>query len=76
MRGFIAWGDQVTRNDEMPNALWIWDVQQLSLFALLLQLAPIRGNERAGDGGGRDLEKGAGIGEMNPRTKPRSLASS
>lgn len=31
-----------TRNDNMPTALWIWEVQKLRLSALLLQESPIR----------------------------------
>ena len=32
----------LSRADDLPNALFIWDARQLSLFALCLQLAPIR----------------------------------
>ena len=31
-----------TKNDNMPNVLWIWDVTKLCLAVLLLQLNPIR----------------------------------
>lgn len=31
-----------TKNDNMPNAVWIWDVFQLRLAVLLLQLNPVR----------------------------------
>ncbi|XP_046332030.2 WD repeat-containing protein WRAP73-like [Haliotis rufescens] len=31
-----------TKNDNMPNALWIWDVQKLTLSAVLVQAAPIK----------------------------------
>ena len=31
-----------TKNDNMPNAVWIWDVTKLRLAVLLLQLNPIR----------------------------------
>ncbi|KAL2916870.1 hypothetical protein HK105_203649 [Polyrhizophydium stewartii] len=32
----------VTRNDNMPNALWIWDLTDLHQKALILQVTPIR----------------------------------
>ncbi|KAK2493697.1 hypothetical protein MC885_010390, partial [Smutsia gigantea] len=32
----------VTRNDNVPNAVWIWDVRKLRLFAVLEQLHPVR----------------------------------
>ncbi|XP_034527005.1 WD repeat-containing protein WRAP73 isoform X4 [Ailuropoda melanoleuca] len=31
-----------TRNDSVPNAVWIWDVQKLRLFVVLEQLSPVR----------------------------------
>ncbi|XP_007943715.1 WD repeat-containing protein WRAP73 [Orycteropus afer afer] len=31
-----------TRNDNIPNAVWIWDVQKLRLFVVLEQLVPVR----------------------------------
>ena len=31
-----------TKNDNMPNAVWIWDAHQLRLAVLLLQLNPVR----------------------------------
>ncbi|XP_049631369.1 WD repeat-containing protein WRAP73 [Suncus etruscus] len=31
-----------TRNDNMPHAVWVWDVQKLRLLAVLEQLAPVR----------------------------------
>nr|XP_036855649.1 WD repeat-containing protein WRAP73 isoform X4 [Manis javanica] len=31
-----------TRNDNVPNAVWIWDVRKLRLFAVLEQLRPVR----------------------------------
>ncbi|EDO38446.1 predicted protein [Nematostella vectensis] len=31
-----------TKNDNMPNALWIWDMPNLTLAVLLLQAQPIR----------------------------------
>jgi hypothetical protein len=31
-----------TKNDNMPNVLWIWDVPKLKLAAILVQLSPIR----------------------------------
>ncbi len=31
-----------TRNDNMPNAVWIWDVAKLHLAVLLLQLGPVK----------------------------------
>ncbi|MBN3282428.1 WRP73 protein, partial [Polyodon spathula] len=32
----------VTKNDNMPNDLWIWDMQKLKLFVVLEQAAPVR----------------------------------
>ena len=32
----------VTKNDNMPNAVWIWDVARLCLAVLLLQVNPVR----------------------------------
>ncbi|XP_064642876.1 WD repeat-containing protein WRAP73-like [Lineus longissimus] len=31
-----------TRNDNMPHALWIWDVMRLNLVVVLIQVNPIR----------------------------------
>ncbi|XP_005404204.1 PREDICTED: WD repeat-containing protein WRAP73 isoform X2 [Chinchilla lanigera] len=31
-----------TRNDNVPNAVWVWDIQKLRLFVVLEQLAPVR----------------------------------
>ncbi len=31
-----------TKNDNMPNAVWIWDVTNLKLSVLLLQINPVR----------------------------------
>lgn len=31
-----------TRNDSVPNAVWVWDMQKLRLFVVLEQLAPVR----------------------------------
>ncbi|XP_037002847.2 WD repeat-containing protein WRAP73 isoform X3 [Artibeus jamaicensis] len=31
-----------TRNDNVPNAVWIWDVRKLRLFVVLEQLGPVR----------------------------------
>ena len=31
-----------TRNDNMPHTLWIWDIQKLSVCAVLVQSAPIK----------------------------------
>ncbi|XP_058575341.1 WD repeat-containing protein WRAP73 isoform X2 [Neofelis nebulosa] len=31
-----------TRSDSVPNAVWIWDIQKLRLFAVLEQLCPVR----------------------------------
>ncbi|KAB1268169.1 WD repeat-containing protein WRAP73 [Camelus dromedarius] len=31
-----------TRNDNIPNAVWVWDVQKLRLFAVLEQLSAVR----------------------------------
>uniref|UniRef100_A0A8D0BQ76 WD repeat containing, antisense to TP73 n=1 Tax=Salvator merianae TaxID=96440 RepID=A0A8D0BQ76_SALMN len=31
-----------TRNDNLPNALWIWDVQKMKLFAVLEQLCAVQ----------------------------------
>lgn len=44
--GSIAWspdGNYVaSRNDNMPNVLWIWDVSKLLLKTVLIQLQPIK----------------------------------
>lgn len=29
-------------SDNVPNAVWIWDIQKLRLFVVLEQLAPVR----------------------------------
>ncbi|XP_060057297.1 WD repeat-containing protein WRAP73 isoform X3 [Erinaceus europaeus] len=31
-----------TKNDNVPNAVWIWDVQKMRLFVVLEQLSPVR----------------------------------
>ncbi|KAM4871817.1 WD repeat-containing protein WRAP73 [Thomomys bottae] len=31
-----------TRNDNIPNAVWVWDIRRLRLFVVLEQLAPVR----------------------------------
>nr|XP_040143732.1 WD repeat-containing protein WRAP73 isoform X2 [Ictidomys tridecemlineatus] len=31
-----------TRNDNVPNTVWVWDIQKLRLFVVLEQLAPVR----------------------------------
>ncbi|KAM8790266.1 WD repeat-containing protein WRAP73 [Rhynchonycteris naso] len=31
-----------TRNDNVPNAVWIWDVRRLRLFVVLEHLSPVR----------------------------------
>ncbi|XP_062821694.1 WD repeat-containing protein WRAP73 isoform X2 [Anolis carolinensis] len=31
-----------TRNDKIPNAVWIWDVQKMKLFVILEQLCPVQ----------------------------------
>ncbi|XP_040843743.1 WD repeat-containing protein WRAP73 isoform X2 [Ochotona curzoniae] len=31
-----------TRNDNVPNAVWVWDIQKLRLFVVLEHLAPVR----------------------------------
>ncbi|XP_045714739.1 WD repeat-containing protein WRAP73 isoform X3 [Phyllostomus hastatus] len=31
-----------TRNDNVPNAVWVWDVRKLRLFVVLEQLGPVR----------------------------------
>jgi len=32
----------MTRNDNMPNTLWIWDTKQLRLVSVVNQLLPIK----------------------------------
>ncbi|XP_064611407.1 WD repeat-containing protein WRAP73-like isoform X1 [Liolophura sinensis] len=32
----------ISRNDNMPHTLWVWDVQRLSLAVVLVQAAPIK----------------------------------
>ncbi|XP_066547165.1 WD repeat-containing protein WRAP73 [Amia ocellicauda] len=31
-----------TKNDNMPNSVWLWDIQKLRLFVVLEQVAPVR----------------------------------
>ncbi|XP_029411706.1 WD repeat-containing protein WRAP73 isoform X3 [Nannospalax galili] len=31
-----------TRNDNIPNAVWVWDIQKLRLFVVLEHLSPVR----------------------------------
>lgn len=31
-----------TRNDNVPNTVWVWDIQKLRLLVVLEQLAPVR----------------------------------
>ena len=44
--GLMAWsGDGkylATRNDNMPTAIWIWDMSQLELCATLLQIEQVK----------------------------------
>ena len=44
--GLLAWSVKdrylLARNDNMPQALWIWDTQKLQLCALLQQLDAVR----------------------------------
>jgi len=44
--GMLAWSPDgsyiASRNDNMPNVLWIWDVNTLSLKTVLIQLQPIK----------------------------------
>ncbi|KAL8141458.1 hypothetical protein V2J09_014490 [Rumex salicifolius] len=44
--GLLSWSNDskyiCTRNDSMPTALWIWDMCQLELAAILVQKDPIR----------------------------------
>jgi hypothetical protein len=44
--GMLSWSSDsqyfFTRNDNMPTALWIWDICRLELAAVLLQKDPIR----------------------------------
>jgi len=45
--GMLSWSSDshyfFTRNDNMPTALWIWDICRLELAAVLVQKDPIRG---------------------------------
>lgn len=45
--GLMAWsGDGkylATRNDNMPTALWVWDMARLELAAVLLQIEHVKG---------------------------------
>ncbi|KAJ7547562.1 hypothetical protein O6H91_08G092100 [Diphasiastrum complanatum] len=44
--GMLAWSADgrylLTKNDNMPTALWIWDISRLELAALLLQKETVR----------------------------------
>jgi hypothetical protein len=44
--GMVEWSHNssmmFTRNDNVPNALWVWDTKQLALHSVLHQLAPIK----------------------------------
>ncbi|PIA50340.1 hypothetical protein AQUCO_01300824v1 [Aquilegia coerulea] len=44
--GLLSWSKDsrylFTRNDSMPTVLWIWDIHQLELAAILVQKDPIR----------------------------------
>ena len=44
--GMLSWSSDshyfFTRNDNMPTALWIWDICRLELAAVLVQKDPIR----------------------------------
>ena len=44
--GLISWSADgryfVTRNDNAPHAVWIWDAQELELISMLLQVQPLR----------------------------------
>jgi len=44
--GMLSWSNDshyfFTRNDNMPTALWIWDICRLELAAVLVQKDPIR----------------------------------
>ncbi|EFJ17238.1 hypothetical protein SELMODRAFT_115139 [Selaginella moellendorffii] len=44
--GLLAWSADsrylLSRNENMPTALWIWDISRLELAALLIQREPIR----------------------------------
>jgi WD40 repeat protein len=44
--GMLGWSADsqylFTRNDNMPNVLWIWETRKLSLIAMLIQLEPIK----------------------------------
>ncbi|KAK4839388.1 hypothetical protein QYF36_021579 [Acer negundo] len=44
--GLMSWSRDsqfiCTRNDSMPTALWIWDINRLELAAILVQKDPIR----------------------------------
>ncbi|XP_057482621.1 uncharacterized protein LOC130769343 [Actinidia eriantha] len=44
--GLMSWSHDsqyiCTRNDSMPNVLWIWDMHHLELAAILVQKDPIR----------------------------------
>ncbi|CAJ2629294.1 unnamed protein product [Trifolium pratense] len=44
--GFSSWSNDsqyiCTRNDSMPTVLWVWNIRQLELTAILVQKDPIR----------------------------------
>lgn len=44
--GLLEWSSDtsmlLTRNDNIPNTLWVWDTKDLSLHSVLHQLAPIK----------------------------------
>lgn len=44
--GLVAWSHDsrylVTRNDNMPNSIWIWETGRLSLASTMLQLEAVR----------------------------------
>lgn len=44
--GLVSWSHNerylLTRNDNMPSVLWVWDTQKLGLSALLVQLEAVR----------------------------------
>lgn len=40
--GVTLWACLYLSSDNVPNAVWIWDVQKLRLFVVLEQLSPVR----------------------------------
>ncbi|KAL0913435.1 hypothetical protein M5K25_016896 [Dendrobium thyrsiflorum] len=44
--GLLSWSNDsqylFSRNDSMPNVLWIWDIRHLELAAVMIQKEPIR----------------------------------